>query len=272
MATYLLTWNPARWSWDNLQECIETVKTQGYHLDSWSSGVTKKIRPDDRVFLIKLGDEPRGIVASGWATSKVYEDRHWDKSARAKGKIALYFDVHFDTILDPDKQIFPRAWLNDSIYAKMHWEPQASGTTIPDDVAAKLEKDWAQFVNHPAPFKPVAFAEEADVSKTYSEGTTKQVMVNVYERSAEVRTICINRYGLNCSVCSFNFEKTYGEIGEGFIHVHHLKPLAEIGKGYKLNPIKDLRPVCPNCHAMLHQKKPAYSIEELKTIIKQAAQ
>ena len=270
MATYLLTWNPARWAWDNLQECIETVKTQGYHLDSWSSGVTKKIQPDDRVFLIKLGEEPRGIVASGWATSEVYEDRHWNKSA--KGKTALYIDVHFDTLLDPDKDIFPRAWLDNGVYAQMNWSPQASGATIPDDVAAQLEKDWARFLNHPAPFKQVALAEEADVPKTYAEGATRQVTGDIYERSAEARTICINRYGLNCAVCGFNFEKTYGEINEDFIHVHHLKPLAEIREGYKLSPIKDLRPVCPNCHAMLHQRKPAYSIEELKAIIKRAAQ
>ena len=272
MATYLLTWKPARWPWDNIQESIETVKTEGYYLGRWSSGVTKKIQPDDRVFLIRLGDEPRGIVASGWATTVVYEDRHWDMTVRAKGKIALYVDVHFDTILDPEKEIFPLARLDDGIYKKMHWEPQASGTTIPDDVAAKLEKDWAQFLNHPASFKKVTLAEEVDVTRTYNEGTTKQVTVNFYERSAEARTICINRYGLNCSVCGFNFEKAYGEIGKGFIHVHHLKPLAEIGKGYQLNPIKDLRPICPNCHAILHQRKPAFSIEELKAIIKKVGQ
>lgn len=272
MATYLLTWNPARWSWDNLQGCIETIETQGYHLERWSCGVTKKIRPDDRVFLIKLGEEPRGIVASGWATSEFYEGRrrHWNKAA--KSKTALYIDVHFDTILDPNKHVFPCARLYDGVYDKMNWSPQASGATIPDDVATQLEKDWARFLNHPTPFKQVAWPDEADVTKTYTEGATRQVTVNLYERSAEARTICINRYGLNCSVCGFNFDKAYGEIGEGFIHVHHLKPLAEVGKGYKLNPIKDLRPVCPNCHVMLHQKKPAHSIEELKAIINQVAQ
>ncbi len=272
MATYLLTWNPARWPWDNLQECVETIKAQGYYPDTWSSGVTKKIQPDDRVFLIKLGGkERRGIMASGWAVSEVFEDEHWDKVEASKGKTVLYIEVHFDTILDPDIDIFPRAWLDNGVYTKMTWEPQASGTTIPNDVAPQLEKDWARFLNRPAPFREVVLAEEADVAKTYSEGATKQVTVNIYERSSEARTICINRHGLNCSVCGFNFEETYGVIGVGFIHVHHLKPLSQTGKGYKLNPIKDLRPVCPNCHAMLHQRKPAYSIEELKAVIKRAA-
>jgi 5-methylcytosine-specific restriction protein A len=69
-------------------------------------------------------------------------------------------------------------------------------------------------------------------------------------------------------VCDFNFEAKYGEIGSGFIHVHHLTPLANIGKEYEVDSIRDLRPVCPNCHAMLHKKYPPYSIEELKSICK----
>lgn len=244
------------------------MKENGYCSDRWSCGVTKKIIPDDRAFLIKLGQEPRGIVASGWVTSDVYEAKHWIKIKKAKGETALYVDVHWDAILDPDRDIFRRIWLDGGIYSKMHWAPQASGIQIPDDVAEHLEKDWAKFLNRPPVIGKAPLAEEVDSTRTYAEGATRQVTVNVYERNVEARTICINYYGIDCSVCGFNFEKTYGEIGVGFIHVHHLKSLAEIGKKYKLSPIRDLRPVCPNCHVMLHQQKPAYSIEELKAILK----
>ena len=70
------------------------------------------------------------------------------------------------------------------------------------------------------------------------------------------RKKCIEHYGAKCAVsnCGFDFEKLYGDIGKGFIHVHHLTQLSDIGQGYEVDPIKDLRPVCPNCHAMLHQK------------------
>ncbi len=61
-----------------------------------------------------------------------------------------------------------------------------------------------------------------------------------------------------------HFEEEYGNIGKCFIHVHHLTQLADIRQGYEVNPIKDLRPVCPNCHAMLHKKNPPYTIEQLK--------
>ena len=100
-----------------------------------------------------------------------------------------------------------------------------------------------------------------------SEGSKKKIIVNSYERNSIARKQCLNHYGYSCSVCKFNFEKIYGEIGKTFIHVHHLKALSEINKEYIIDPIEDLRPVCPNCHAMLHKKKPAYTVEELKKII-----
>ena len=104
-------------------------------------------------------------------------------------------------------------------------------------------------------------------NQNLSEGAKKQVIVNAYERNPKARQKCIKYYGTKCFICSFNFEKKYGEIGRGFIHVHHIKPLSEINEEYEVNPIQDLRPVCPNCHAMIHKKKPAYSIEEIKSLL-----
>jgi predicted HNH restriction endonuclease len=83
-------------------------------------------------------------------------------------------------------------------------------------------------------------------AQTYYEGATKHITVNVYERSAKARRACIARYGVACFVCGFNFKSVYGDAGDGFIHVHHLKPLSEVGEEYVLNPVEDLRPVCPN--------------------------
>ncbi len=105
---------------------------------------------------------------------------------------------------------------------------------------------------------------------TLAEGAKKQVIVNAYERNPKARRECIKHYGTKCFLCGFDFEQVYGEIGKGFIHVHHIKPLAEINEEYEVNPIQDLRPVCPNCHAMIHKRKPAYSIEEIESLIKKS--
>lgn len=110
--------------------------------------------------------------------------------------------------------------------------------------------------------------EEVPPTSTHLEGKVRQVLVNVYERKPAARAACIAHHGTTCSVCGFDFGKTYGEIGEGFIHVHHLKEISSIGKEYEIDPIEDLRPVCPNCHAMLHRRITALSIEELKARLK----
>ncbi|MGD0030628.1 DUF3427 domain-containing protein [Paenibacillus illinoisensis] len=121
--------------------------------------------------------------------------------------------------------------------------------------------------NDPAENHPEILSEEESEPDKLFEGALKQVFVNVYERNPIARKKCIDHHGCLCSVCNFNFNDYYGELGKDFIHVHHLKPLHEISREYEVDAIEDLRPVCPNCHAMLHKRKPAFSIEELKMVI-----
>lgn len=102
----------------------------------------------------------------------------------------------------------------------------------------------------------------------YHEGSKKTVSVNKYERNPKAKQKCIEHYGAVCTICGFDFEKVYGERGKGFIHVHHLIPVSKIGKDYKVDPIKDLRPVCSNCHTMIHRYKPELTIEEMKELLK----
>jgi len=109
------------------------------------------------------------------------------------------------------------------------------------------------------------YPDEVDKLEPLFEGIKKTVIVNSYERNPIARTKCIEHYGAQCVVCNFNFEKEYGDIGKGFIHVHHLTQLSEIEQGYEVDPINDLCPVCPNCHSMLHRKKPPLTIEQLKS-------
>ncbi|WP_236939205.1 HNH endonuclease [Evansella clarkii] len=99
------------------------------------------------------------------------------------------------------------------------------------------------------------------------EGALTRIEVNRYERSSVNRQACLSIHGHSCKVCNFDFEDKYGEIGKGYIHVHHIVPVSEIGLNYNINPEKDLVPVCPNCHVMLHKKNPAYTVNELKSII-----
>ena len=99
-----------------------------------------------------------------------------------------------------------------------------------------------------------------------AEGAVYRVAVTAYERNPEARRLCLAHYGNSCVVCGFDFEATYGQEAEGFIHVHHLLMLSQIGKEYVIDPVKDLRPVCPNCHSVIHLNTPPHSIDEVKAM------
>ena len=108
---------------------------------------------------------------------------------------------------------------------------------------------------------------KGDTSHTYIEGDPLTIMARRYERDAQAREKCISHHGLNCAVCGMSFRERYGEPMADFIHVHHLVPLATIGIRYVLNPYTDLRPVCPNCHAVIHGQDPPLSIEQARSLI-----
>ena len=104
--------------------------------------------------------------------------------------------------------------------------------------------------------------------REYTEGTVRQVEVNVYERDRAAQQACISYYGLACVVCGLMFEERYGALGADYIHVHHLIPISEIADSYKVDPIQDLRPICPNCHSMVHRRYPPLALEDLRRELK----
>ena len=111
-------------------------------------------------------------------------------------------------------------------------------------------------------------SEDEGSSENGTEGKRKKVLGTRVERSKKVRDQCLKHWGYSCQVCGLNFEDRYGTIGKDFIHVHHLNPVALTGET-KTDPVNDLRPVCPNCHSMLHKKYPPFSLEGLKKMIQE---
>lgn len=118
---------------------------------------------------------------------------------------------------------------------------------------------------------PVYPDELADDSPEYLEGKKATVRINTYERNPAARQACIKHYGAKCFVCGFDFGQFYGPGCDGLIHVHHLNLISEANGEHAVDPIKDLRPVCPNCHMVLHSKKDGYTIEEVIKMIKRPA-
>jgi len=149
--TYLLTFNPEKsYKWEDLRDCMDDVHDHGFYSTSWSCGRNRRISAGDRVFMMRQGHtsgERRGIFASGWATSEVYQQEHWDEAEAKKGKVALYVPIRLDVLLDPDtEEILPRAMLKEGPLAGGPWDARTGGVEIPAEMAAELEKEWASLL------------------------------------------------------------------------------------------------------------------------------
>ncbi|MBR2254745.1 MAG: HNH endonuclease [Candidatus Methanomethylophilaceae archaeon] len=116
----------------------------------------------------------------------------------------------------------------------------------------------------------VSFSPEVDVGEFNLDDGSLETIVSVpgnpegrriayyttkYERDPENRRRAIQLHGARCMACGFDFEETYGELGRGFIEVHHVKPLYDLKEETVVDPSTDLVCICPNCHRMVHRKK-----------------
>lgn len=110
-------------------------------------------------------------------------------------------------------------------------------------------------------------SEEVMTGELLTEGGSKTISINAYERNRSARAICLQHHGRRCVICGFDGKDHYGAIGDGVIHVHHIVPIADIKSEYSLEPIRDLVPVCPNCHAVIHSTRPALSVAQLRESI-----
>lgn len=137
-----------------------------------------------------------------------------------------------------------------------HW-------TLRPALATALERlGWVT----PALSKGVTLPEEVGPQQAegLKEGAVAKILVNAFERNPEARRRCIEIHGCRCVVCGFDFGEVYGRVAKGYIHVHHLIPLSQIRAEYDVTPEKDLRPVCPNCHAVIHLQNPPLTIEDVQ--------
>lgn len=261
---YLLTWNPRNWPWTSLTEDLARFRQSGSLTTRWSCGRSRQIRRGDRAYLMRLGIEPKGIIGSGYVTHSPYEQEHWDEERAAAGDAALFVDVRFDHL--SEEPLIVLAELEEPPFAGVIWTPQGSGIRIPAPVSDALEQMWAQRTG------PLQRPEEFVGVPELVEGAVHTVTVNVYERNVAARRICLSHYGRNCFACGFSFEDFYGEQDSIGLHVHHVRPMSEGRHDYVVDPIQDLRPLCPNCHTAIHLTSPIISPEVLRDRIRERRQ
>jgi 5-methylcytosine-specific restriction protein A len=259
MRTFLLNWNPKQWPWDYIHDSISKIADEGFVDDHWSCGNRRDIDIGDRIFLIRLRVEPRGLIASGHVTSQVFDGPHWDETRAASGDTTRFVNVRFDAI--SETPVIPIAELDQPPLNSVHWHSQSSGTQIEDDTARTVEQRWHTGITSST------HAQPEGTSSALEEGKKLRVVTTAYERSQGARRKCLQRHGCSCACCGILLAEKYGAVAVDFIHVHHKVPISSFGESHVIDPVADLIPVCPTCHSIIHLKNPPLEVEEVRALL-----
>lgn len=256
-AAYRLNWNPDDAPGDVTEDDAARCNKVG-HVDlTWRCG-SARIEPGQRLFLMRTGRGPRGLIGIGRAISPPEGGEHGVDGSWIPRWVSIRF-TKLSTEPFVDREALEEPPLN-----AVHWNAQTAAARLTDEQANALENLARVTRNESAEPLP----EEVSVEEILPEGATRQITVNAFERNRRGRQVCLEHWGMACVICDIDFGASFGQEFLGLIHVHHIVPLSSIRKEYALDPVQDLRPVCPNCHAMLHRVSPPLSIEALQEVVK----
>lgn len=267
MSAYLLTWNPKNWQWNDLPHTALQLANGLPVEQRWSCGNSRSIALGSRVFLLRQGVEPKGIVAAGWVTKEPFPAPHWDTVRAARGEQAFFIMFAADALLNPEHSPpLDVRIVTSGLLAEVQVDAPASGNSIPDAVAVALSEAWAAHLG-----EEDQGLGKGDPELGAMEGEQKRRFVSHRARERTLRqakleqTRAASRDGrIRCQVpgCNFDFEAVYGSVAAGFAHVHHLRPLAE-ATAPTVTKLDDVAVVCANCHAVIHRGGACRSIETL---------
>jgi predicted HNH restriction endonuclease len=227
---------------------------------SWQISFLKKVQSGNISAEKTLNDNQKIVVKNGFVTHSV--DGVFTISELGIARIAelIEWKKYLRSPGYPGEEAPKWPWSFEKPLANENAADELSGVQDDDYEQLDLLQESA-----------VTLESDAESTEKYVEGASYYVQVTASERNPAARRKCIQHYGLTCTVCNFNFEKMYGAAAKTYIHVHHLTPLASKKEEYVVDPVVDLRPVCANCHAVIHLNQPPYTIEEVKAMLAKSA-
>ena len=249
MTAIVLSWDPDRRSgWQfAYTSVLDTMRATGFATVAWPARSAATLGAD--AWIILQGTSERGLLGHGIVATPARDD-------------AASLSIDVDLLL-PRGEHIPESVLLDRI-PNFAWDAELhAGTPLAAADERLLRAVWAEQVS-PSDTAPVA-----PIPGTLPASALTRTSVNRYEQDPDARRLCVAHHGAGCTVCGFDFEATYGELGRGFIQVHHIVPGSQLTSKYVLDPVTDLVPLCPNCHAMAHRRTPdPYSPAELRRLIR----
>jgi 5-methylcytosine-specific restriction protein A len=258
----ILGWDAGRTDLWDYRAAVERVAMSGRTLQRWPVGPDWCARPESEVWLVLHGAShaAAGLAGHGAVLTEPFEALP-DNAGAHHGRCVT---VAFDALLPLGEQI-RFADLYDAVPG-VRWDAARGGadTALPRPAESALRRLWQEQGPAPSSLRlpvPGTCPPEAAVS----------VVANRYEQDPDARRRCLAFHGTSCAACGFSFEEAFGQAGAEAMDVHHIVPPALLGSGYQPDPVADLVPLCPNCHAMAHNGRGApHPVSELRGMLSAA--
>lgn len=254
MSAVLLGWDPVwpeAWQPDYASAAAGAADA-GMFRAVWDITGAPSIEPGADTWFVLPGAH-EGVAGHGVVVSYPYAIS--DAEADPDGPVTVV-DVDIDLLLPLGDQI-PLSGLLPSGTL-----PESGILLLDRDEEADLRAAWAlQLAALPSPATAV-------IPGTLPQEALRWSLASRYENDPDATRICLVHHGPACSACGFEFRAAFGENGSGMMQVHHIVPPRLVQDGYELDPVTDLVPLCPNCHAMAHTGSPdPYTPAELRRLL-----
>lgn len=256
MDALILGWDINAWNRWDYDAVVEQVAQTGQYLDRWRIDGRWNAGPGTEAWLLLqgTGDADTGLIGHGVVMSEPFQ-------AAGAGSVAAEWcvTVAFDALLPIGEQL--RAGTLGAAVPGVPWDTavRRAGMVLPPSAEPGLRRLWREQ-------GPTAAGRGQLVPGTFPPEAVSRIDVNRFERNADARRSCLAFHGTSCAACGYSFETTYGTAD--VMDVHHVVPPALLESGYQLDPITDLVPLCPNCHAVAHcGTGPPLTIQELRSMM-----
>ena len=131
----LLSWKPEVSVWDYEKVYSEIQNGKKVKTTGWRTRALQEVKIGMEVFIMKLGEEPKGIIVHGHVVKGPYLENE-----------TYYVDIEFDKILDYENEKVLKQEDLMLKFPEQKWSPQASGIEIKETILPELKKMWDELV------------------------------------------------------------------------------------------------------------------------------
>ena len=163
--------------------------------------------------------------------------------------------------IPPDEaiQLFPRGWRVLAVKGRAGLAKGFPWQLRPEVVEAMIALNW---------ITDRLETDENSARASMTEGALGTITAQTHRRNSMAREQCLANFQPPiCQVCSLDFVEAYGSEFGDCLHVHHLNPMALADGDRPVDPAKDLVPLCPNCHSVIHAHGTLRSIDEVRHLM-----